>query len=71
MQRDEIKAELSRRGISLRQIAKELSVSPPSISIVLKGDRRSKRIENAIAQKIGRTAECLWPERYQTKKGKQ
>lgn len=60
----EIKAELVKRRITLKQIAAEQSVKPPTVSIVLKGDRRSRRIEQAIAAKIGKTAEEVFPDRY-------
>jgi lambda repressor-like predicted transcriptional regulator len=60
----EIKAELVKRGITFKQIASEQKVKPLTVSIVLKGDRRSRCIEQAIAAKIGRTVEEVFPDRY-------
>ncbi|MBS0437641.1 MAG: helix-turn-helix domain-containing protein [Proteobacteria bacterium] len=51
-------------GSSLAEIARELSVTPTTVTIVSQGQRRSRRIEQAIAAKLGTTAASLWPERY-------
>lgn len=59
-----IKAALELNGSSLSDIARDLAVAPTTISIVSRGFRRSRRIEAAIAAKIGMTTVALWPDRY-------
>jgi Ner family transcriptional regulator len=59
-----IKAALELRGSSLSDIARRLEVAPTTISIVSRGFRRSRRIEAAIADKLGVSAAQLWPDRY-------
>lgn len=51
-------------GSSLSEIARELEVRPTTVTIVSQGLRRSRRIEQAIAAKLGVTVESLWPNRY-------
>lgn len=48
------KAELVRRGVTLADIARALEVSGPHVSQVLYGKRRSPRVEQAIAEAIGK-----------------
>lgn len=59
-----IKEELRRHGTSLAQIARELNVRPTTVTIVSQGQRRSRRIEKAIATHLGLTPRELWPGRY-------
>jgi hypothetical protein len=49
------KVELLRAGVTMSEIARELDppVSPNHVSKVIAGERRSPRIERAIAEKIG------------------
>lgn len=63
-QHERVKMLLRLAGTSLADVARELRVSPTSVTIVSKGERRSRRIEQAIATKLGTTADLLWPERY-------
>jgi len=63
-QHERIKGALALRGISLTDIARQLDVAPSTVTIVSKGDRRSRRIEAALAQALGCEAWTLWPERY-------
>lgn len=64
-----IKAALSLRGRSLSDIARKLGVAPTTISIVSRGIRRSRRIEEAIAGELGMQAGQLWPDRYPVREG--
>ncbi|MEZ5696247.1 MAG: helix-turn-helix domain-containing protein [Sphingomonadaceae bacterium] len=59
-----IKSALSLRGLSLSSIARDLDVAPTTVSIVSRGFRRSRRIEQAIATAVGCSPAQLWPERY-------
>lgn len=60
---EHIKWELGIRGTSLSQIARELTVSPSTVTRVSKGQVRSRRIEEAIASAALCTPEQLWPNR--------
>lgn len=59
-----IKSALSLKRISLSDIARSLAVTPSTVSIVSRGFRRSRRVEQAIAQALGQTPEEVWPDRY-------
>ncbi len=61
---DRIKAALQLRGRSLSSVARDLNVTPTTVSIVSRGFRTSRRIESKIASELGCKAEELWPERY-------
>lgn len=47
------KAELLRKGLSMSDVARELGISAHHISRVVAGERRSPRVEQAIADAIG------------------
>ncbi|TXH04647.1 MAG: hypothetical protein E6R07_07290 [Nevskiaceae bacterium] len=51
-------------GSSLADVARELGVAGTTVTSVSQGYRRSRRIESAIATKLGVTPRSLWPERY-------
>lgn len=59
-----IKGALNLKGTSLSEIARALGVTPSSVSIVSRGYRRSRRIEQAIADALGETPQAVWPDRY-------
>lgn len=63
-QHQRIKESLRLRGTSLSKIARELDVTPTTVTTVCQGFRRSRRIEGAIADALGIAAENLWPDRY-------
>ena len=63
-QHERIKLQLRKRGTSLAEVARELSVAKTTVTSVSQGYRRSRRIEAAIAAKLGRTPQQLWPGRY-------
>ena len=63
-QHERIKMRLRLVGSSLADIARELGVRATTVSSVSQGYRRSRRIEAAIAHKLGLTAERLWEARY-------
>ncbi|MDX2270357.1 MAG: helix-turn-helix domain-containing protein [Cyanobacteriota bacterium] len=64
MHREEIKAQLRLKGSSLAGVSRELGVTKQTVNAVLAGKGRSKRIETAIAQKLGLSVEEVWPDRY-------
>ncbi|UWQ00221.1 helix-turn-helix domain-containing protein [Aliiroseovarius crassostreae] len=59
-----LKADLKSAGVTLRSIARDLGVSHTAVTDVARGARRSKRIEQAIADSLNTTPELLWPDRY-------
>lgn len=59
-----IKSALCLKRISLSDIARSLAVTPSTVSIVSRGFRRSRRVEQAIAQALGQAPEEVWPDRY-------
>ncbi len=62
-QKNFIKALLVARGIKISDIAKELNVSVPTVSLVISGRDNSRRIKAAVAEKLGFSPEELWPEK--------
>ena len=59
-----IKYRLRLAGSSLAKIARELDVAGTTVSSVCQGYRRSRRIELAIAEKLGEAPATVWPGRY-------
>lgn len=57
----QIKAQLILAGITHKQIAESLGVQRPSVSEVVGGLKKSKRIRAAVARALGTTIEALWP----------
>lgn len=60
-----IRARLRLAGTSFSDIARELGITPASVSLVSQGLRRSRPVQQMIAQKLGTAPEKIWPERYQ------
>jgi predicted transcriptional regulator len=56
----ERKVALMRAGVTMKEVAEELGVSPPHVSQVVAGKRRSPRVEQAIASKVGKKREQLF-----------
>lgn len=63
-QHERIKMRLRIAGSSLAEVARELDVAGTTVTSVSQGYRRSRRIEMAIASKLGVTPTDLWPDRY-------
>lgn len=57
----ERKAALVLRGIVMSDIARALDVAAAHVSLVVSGDRRSPRVEQAVADAIGLPIEDLFP----------
>ncbi|MBM1817856.1 helix-turn-helix domain-containing protein [Pseudosulfitobacter pseudonitzschiae] len=60
---EEIKYRLRQRGVSLVQIARDLEISAGSVTAVSQGHRRSRRVEQALADALETTPEELFPDR--------
>lgn len=63
-QHERIKMRLRLAGSSLADVARELGVKATTVTSVSQGYRRSRRIEAAIAHKLGIAPDQLWPDRY-------
>jgi lambda repressor-like predicted transcriptional regulator len=61
---ERVKIALALHKSSFSEIARELDVAPATVAMVSQGYRRSRRIENAIADAIGTSPEMIWPTRY-------
>lgn len=57
-----IKALMALREIKFKQIAENLGVSPVTVSVVLNGHSKSRRIQQAIADALELPIEELWAE---------
>ena len=59
-----VRARLRLAGTSFSDIARELNITPASVSLVSQGRRRSRKVERTIAAKLGTTPEQIWPAFY-------
>lgn len=66
---ERIKMRLRLVGSSLADVARELSVTPTTVTSVSQGYRRSRRVESAIAEKLGIAPHELWRDRYPDARG--
>jgi predicted transcriptional regulator len=66
MSPNKIKAMLVERGVKQCDIAKELGIAPSSVGGAIRGYRqhRSRRVHEAVAAKVGKPIEKLWPHLY-------
>lgn len=61
---EDVKQRLRLAGSSLTEIAQRLGVLQSTVTVVSQGYRKSHRIQDAIAQKLGTTPQQLFPDRY-------
>jgi len=62
MKPNEIRAALLLLNVRPAEIAKRLKVSRAAVSSVISGNLKSARIQEAIANIIGKKIEEIWPE---------
>lgn len=62
-----IRQQLRAVGSSFSKVARELQLSPVTVVTASLGRCTSRRVEEAIAQKLATTPEELWPERHRSK----
>lgn len=55
-----IKTQLGLQGLSLSDVARRLDVSPQFISQVIRGRKRSRRVQCALASILGFSYPVLW-----------
>jgi hypothetical protein len=58
----EIKAFMALADVKGVDIARSLGVTPTWVSLVLRGHKRSARVQGAIAAAVGKPVEELWPD---------
>lgn len=63
LSRNKIRAGLILKGIQMRDIARSLKVSRPSVTRVVSGQMASARIRQEIAIRLGMPVSKLWPSR--------
>lgn len=66
---ERIKCELRLVGSSLADISRETGKSQAAVSTVSMGRRRSLEIQTAIAMRLGKEPQQIWPRRYPKKEG--
>jgi len=66
MSPNKIKAMMVERGVKQVDIARELGIAPSSVGGAIKGYRqhRSRRVHEAVARRVGKPIEKLWPHLY-------
>lgn len=63
-----IRQQLRAVGSSFSKVARELQLSPVTVVTASLGRCTSRRVEEAIAQKLATTPEELWPEHHRSKR---
>lgn len=64
-ERAHLKNALRARGYALSRIAKELGVTPTTVTAVVRGHTRSRRIEDRVAEILEKSPVEIWPYRDQ------
>lgn len=57
----EIKIELLKAGISIRQLARQEGVSHTAMSYTIHGVNKGLRLRKAVARALGKRIEEIWP----------
>ncbi len=60
MHPEEIKAALRIKGVTLTALAQEMGLSRSMVTQVIYGYARSKRVEERIAQILGKSINAIW-----------
>ena len=60
----DILSAIQKAGMSVRLIAEQEAVSQPTVSMVIRGTRKSHRVAYAIAAATGIPTETMWPGQY-------
>ena len=63
----DIKAELQKAGSSCARVADEAEVKRSTVSKVVNGQKRSRKVAFIIAAKLGKPAHQVWPGQYAAK----
>ena len=65
---ERIKQGLRKNGTSMFSIARDLRVSHAMVILVAQRKRRSRRIEQEIADRLGLSLAEVWPRRYESQR---
>ncbi|NJL99252.1 MAG: transcriptional regulator [Synechococcaceae cyanobacterium SM2_3_2] len=64
MHKEDIRAGIRKSFGTLEKAAAEYGVCRQFVTSVMKGEKRSARVERAIAETLGKSVEEVFPERY-------
>lgn len=67
MHHEDIKAEIRKAGLSCAKVAAELELSRGTVSQVVQGKARSRRVALFIAGVLGKPPSAIWPGQYAAK----
>lgn len=59
---NKVKSMMVLKGVSQRDICRDLHVAPATVSLIVSGKKKSRRIRRAIAAALGASYESLWHE---------
>jgi len=59
---NKVKAQMVLKGVSQREICSALHVAPATVSLIVSGKKKSRRIRRAIAKALGASYASLWNE---------
>lgn len=65
MKPNEIRAELMRHNVQQSEIARELGITRPNVSVVVSGKRPNPIIRAAIAKAINKPVSEIWPDQQE------
>lgn len=55
-----VKSEMALKGLTSREVAREIGCSETWFSLVINGHRKSPRVRKAIAETLGVSYKSLW-----------
>jgi lambda repressor-like predicted transcriptional regulator len=67
---EEVKAALRMKGVTLTALADELGLSRSMVTQVIHGYARSQRVENRIAEIIGKPVSAIWAPKPSLRRGR-
>lgn len=59
---NKVKAQMVLKGVTQREICRTLHVTPATVSLIVSGKKKSRRVRKAIAKALGARYEELWHE---------
>ena len=66
MHPEEIKAALRMKGVTLGALADELGISRSTVCLIVRGKGTSGRVQNAVANLVGKPVSAIWPPKPST-----
>jgi len=61
MHPEDIKASIRKAGKSITKAAKDLGITPSTVSLVVNGRGKSSRVQTYISDLIGKPVAEIWP----------